>query len=215
MPASADRSPPVVVVIDDDAHVRESLDSLFRSVGLCVESYGSVGDYLDSGRQDRPGCMVLDVRLPGMSGQEFQEVLVREKVRRPIVFISGHADVAMCARAMKAGAVDFLTKPVRDQELLDAVQMAIAQDWQLRIEDDDLVRRRAEAARLTSREREVMAQAVSGRRNKQIAADLGLSEGTVKLYRGQIMQKFNVRTFAELVWVAAALKADTSDQRRP
>ncbi len=215
MPASADRPPPVVVVIDDDAHVRESLDSLFRSVGLCVEGYGSVGDYLDAGRPDRPGCMVLDVRLPGVSGPEFQEELVREKVRRPIVFISGHADVAMCARAMKAGAVDFLTKPVRDQDLLDAVQRAIAQHSQLRAEDDDRARWRAEAERLTSRERAVMERAVSGRRNKQIAADLGLSESTVKLYRGQMMRKLNVQTFAELVWVAAALKADTSDPRRP
>jgi FixJ family two-component response regulator len=197
------------VVIDDDAHVRESLDSLFRSVGLCVEGYGSVGDYLDAGWPYRPACIVLDVRLPGKSGHDFQEELLHKKVRQPIVFISGHADVAMCARAMKAGAVDFLSKPVRDQDLLDAVQRAIAQDARLRVGDNDLAQRRLDAERLTSREREVMALAVSGRRNKQIAAELGVSEGTVKLYRGQIMRKLNIQTFAELVRLADTLRAES------
>jgi FixJ family two-component response regulator len=197
------------VVIDDDTLVRESLDSLFRSVGLRVEGYGSVGDYLEAGRPDHPDCIVLDVRLPGKSGHDFQEELLHKKVRQPIVFISGHADIAMCARAMKAGAVDFLSKPVRDQDLLDAVQRAIAQGSRVRLEDNELALRRSDAERLSSREREVMVLAVNGRRNKQIAADLGVSEGTVKLYRGQIMRKLNVQTFAELVRLADTLKADS------
>jgi FixJ family two-component response regulator len=203
---------PVVVVIDDDAAVREAMDGLFRSVGLSVEAFASVSAYESDGRPERPGCMVLDVRLPGRSGLDFQQDLNRAGDSRPIVFLSGHADVAMCARAMKAGAVEFLTKPVRDQDLLDAVHAAIAQDAASRQGHDDLARRRADMLSLSPREQAVMAQVVAGRRNKQIAADIGVSEGTVKLHRGQIMRKLNVQSLAELVRLADALKrAGTSD----
>jgi FixJ family two-component response regulator len=213
--ASTDLARPVVVVIDDDADVREALGGLFRSVGLNVDPFGSVAAFQEAARPDRPGCMVLDVRLPGKSGLEFQEELVRASVRSPIVFISGHADVAMCARAMKAGAVEFLTKPVRDQDLLDAVQAAIERDAQTRMVDAHRARRRADMARLSAREQEVMLQVVAGRRNKQIAGDIGVSEGTVKLHRAQIMRKLNVQTLAELVRIADALgeEGNASDQR--
>jgi len=195
----------MVVVIDDDADVREALKGLFRSVGLAVNAFGSVSEFQDADLPERPGCMVLDVRLPGKSGLEFQEELVRAKSRRPIVFISGHADIAMCARAMKAGAVEFLAKPVRDQDLLDAVHTAIDRDLRQRAGEDERARRRADVARLSVREQEVMAQVVAGRRNKQIAGDLGVSEGTVKLHRAQIMRKLQVQTLADLVRIADGL----------
>lgn len=193
---------PRVVVIDDDCDVREALEGLFRSVGLRVELYGSVQGYVDSNLEDRLGCLVLDVRLPGKSGLEFQEELVREGRSQPIVFISGHADVAMSVRAMKAGAVEFLTKPVRDQDLLEAVQLAIEQDR---------ARRRGESARrqvtidyaaLSVRERDVMARVVTGLRNKQIATELGVTEATVKLHRSQIMRKMKAGSLVELLRMA-------------
>ena len=213
---SNDLSQAVVVLIDDDGDVREALEGLFRSVGLNVEVFHSVAAYQDAVKPDRPGCMVLDVRLPGLSGLEFQEELARAKSRRPIVFISGHADVEMCARAMKAGAVEFLTKPVRDQVLLDAVQAAIARDAQIRRDDFERARRHAGLALLTPREREVLAHVVAGRRNKQIAADLGVSEGTVKLHRSQVMRKLDARSLADLVRIFDNFEGDrvTSDERQ-
>jgi FixJ family two-component response regulator len=150
--------------------------------------------------------MVLDLRLPGLSGLEFQEELVRSQSRRPIVFISGHADVEMCARAMKAGAVEFLTKPVREQDLLDAVQAAIARDAQLRREDSKRAQKHSEFALLTPREHEVLVQVVAGRRNKQIAGDLRVSEGTVKLHRSQVMRKLHAQSLADLVRIFDAFQ---------
>lgn len=194
-----DAGDPVVVVIEDDRDVREALEGLFRSVDLRVEAFASVAAYKEANRPDCAGCMVLDVRLPGQSGLEFQEELARAKVRRPVVFLSGHADVAMCARAMKAGAADFLTKPTRDQDLLDAVHSAISVDARLRRSDDERTRRGVDLASLTRREHEVAAQVVAGLRNKQIAAELGVSEGTVKLHRAQVMRKLKVRSLADLI----------------
>jgi FixJ family two-component response regulator len=207
-PTPTDALRPTVVVIDDDEYVRESLHGLFRSVGLRVEVFASVQAFLAGDLADRPGCMVLDVRLPGKSGLDFHDELVRKGVHRPVIFISGHADVPMSVRAMKAGAVEFLTKPVRDQDLLDAVQSAIEQDRVRRDGARDVARVRVGFESLTPREREIMALVVTGRRNKQIAADVGVSEATVKLHRGHVMQKMQARSVAELVRMADALGTD-------
>lgn len=204
MSAPADPEEPTVIVIDDAADVREALDGLFRSVGLRVDVYASVAAFHEQPRRDRAGCFVLDVRLPGRSGLEFQQDLLASQDRRPIIFISGHADVAMCARAMKAGAAEFLTKPVRDQELLDAVHAAILRDVGRRREDQERARGQAGMALLTPREHEVMQHVAAGRRNKEIAADMNVSEGTVKLHRAQIMQKLQTRNLADLIRLADA-----------
>jgi FixJ family two-component response regulator len=196
---------PVVVVIDDDQSVREALDSLLRSVGLRVELFASVQEYLNGARQDAPGCIVLDVRLPGKSGLDFQNDLVKANQRVPVIFISGHADVPMSVRAMKAGAVEFLTKPVRQQDLLDAVQNAIEQDRARRGEEHALARLRTKFESLTPRERQVMELVVTGVINKQIAAEVGITEATVKRHRGQLMQKMGVESLAELVSIAERL----------
>jgi FixJ family two-component response regulator len=190
---------PAVVIIEDDADVRESLNGLFRSVGLAVEPFASVLDYLASGRADRAGCMVLDVRLPGKSGLEFYEEMAGSPGQLPVIFISGHADVAMSVRAMKAGAVEFLTKPVRDQDLLDAVQAALERDRAERSFARNVERARNCRDLLTQRERDVMALVVTGLRNKQIAAKLGLSEATIKVHRGNLMQKMQAQSLIELV----------------
>jgi FixJ family two-component response regulator len=190
---------PTVVVIDDDPDLRDALQGLLRSVGLRVTSFASVQEFLDQLRPDMTGCLVLDVRLPGRSGLELQDVLAKAKVHLPIVFISGYADVQMSVRAMKAGAVEFLTKPVRHQELLDAVQRAIEQDRTRREEGRAIAALQAAFATLTTREREVMTLVVAGRLNKQIAAELGLSEATVKLHRGHAMRKMGAPSLADLV----------------
>lgn len=195
---------PVVVVIDDDADVREALEGLFRSVGLRVALFGSAQAYLAAPVQQEPGCLVLDVRLPGVSGLDFHDDLTKTSKRMPVVFISGHADVAMSVRAMKAGAVDFLTKPVRDQDLLDAVQVAIAKDRERRCEEHRIRTIGNDYSSLTLRERAVLACVVDGKRNKQIAADLSITEATVKLHRSHIMQKLHARSIVDLVRITDA-----------
>jgi FixJ family two-component response regulator len=196
---------PVVFLIDDDASVREAVDDLLTSVGLEVQAFGSVHEFLQSRRPDAPGCIVLDVRLPGPSGLEFQRGLAESGVRLPIVFISGHSDIAMSVRAMKLGAVEFLTKPLREQELLDAIQVAVARDRLRRQEDSALAELKARFASLTVREREVFALVVTGRPNKQIAAELDLSEMTVKVHRSQITRKMQAKSLVALVRMADKL----------
>jgi FixJ family two-component response regulator len=195
----SDDAKPTVVVIDDDPEVREALQGLLRTVGLRAELFASVTDFLNSSRPDLPGCLVLDVRLPGRSGLEFQNDLAKAQVRLPIIFVTGYGDIPMSVRAMKAGAVEFLTKPIRPQELLDAIQRAIEQDRARRDREQVIGDLRARLETLTRREREVMALAVAGRLNKQIAAEIGLSEATVKLHRGQVMRKMGARSVVDLV----------------
>lgn len=202
-----DDSAATVIVIDDDDDIRQSLHGLFQSVGLNVELFGSIQSYLDAEPADRPGCLVLDVRLPGRSGLDFQEQLAKANVSLPIIFISGYADVPMSVRAMKAGAVEFLTKPVRSQDLLDAVYVAIENDRIRRQVARDIASIAAAYESLSPREREVMALVVAGRLNKQIAADIGITEATVKLHRGQVMRKMQARSLADLVRMADRLPA--------
>jgi FixJ family two-component response regulator len=196
---------PVVFVVDDDQSVREVLASLLRSVGLEVQSFGSTQEFLQSKRADAPGCLVLDVRLPGRSGLDFQRELAESGIHLPIVFITGHGDIPMSVRAMKAGAIEFLTKPFHDQELLDAVQLGIERDRARRRNAAALAALRQRVDALTPREREIMALVAAGRLNKQIAADLGVSEITVKVHRGQVMRKMHARSLADLVRMADQL----------
>ncbi len=196
---------PFVAVGDDDPAVRDALDSLFRSVGLATRVFGSPAELLQGKLPDAPGCLVLDVRLPGISGLDFQDQLSRHGLALPIVFMTGHGDIPMTVRAMKAGAIDFLSKPFRDQDMLDAVTSAIERDRTSRSESaakDDL---RAEYETLSPREREVMGHVVSGLMNKQVAGIIGLSEITVKIHRGNVMRKMGVRSLADLVRKAEAL----------
>jgi FixJ family two-component response regulator len=191
-----------VVVVDDDPSVRGAICRLLQSVGLQVEAFASVKELALHGLPAGPACLVLDVRLPGQSGLDFQAELTRRGIRLPVIFITGHGDVQMSVRAMKAGAVEFLTKPFRDQDLLDAIHVAIARD-RARLDAEALLAElREREAGLTAREREVMALVASGRPNKQIAADLGVSEITVKAHRGQVMRKMNARSVADLVRMA-------------
>ncbi|CCE10799.1 Nodulation protein W [Bradyrhizobium sp. STM 3843] len=195
----------VVIIVDDDAGIRSSLDSLFRSVGLETRLFGSPAELLGSALPDRPGCIVLDVRLPGVSGLDLQGQLTRQGIRYPIIFMTGHGDIPMSVRAMKAGAVDFLSKPFRDQDMLDAVTAALARDAQSRAEAAAQEDIRAQYETLTAREREVMGYVTAGLMNKQVAGLIGLSEITVKIHRGNVMRKMNVRSFADLVRKAEAL----------
>lgn len=196
-------SPPLVIVVDDDRAVRASLDSLLRSVGLATRQFETAADLLACGL--RGDCLILDVRLPGASGLDFQEQLARHGTPPPIIFITGHGDIPMTVRAMKAGAVDFLSKPFRDQDLLDAVTAAIERGRKLAAAEGELAGLRARYQSLTPREREVLAYVVQGLMNKQVAGILGLSEITVKIHRGSVMRKMGVRTLADLVRQASTL----------
>ncbi len=200
---------PLVVVVDDDAAVRDALDSLLRSVGLQTRVLGAPSELLQAVLPDVPGCIVLDVRLPGISGLDLQGQLAAQGIHLPIVFMTGHGDIPMTVRAMKAGAVDFLAKPFRDQDMLDAVSAAIERDTRRR--QDMAARGSLEAryATLTPREREVMAHVVAGLMNKQVAGALHLSEITVKIHRGNVMRKMGVRSLADLVRHAEALGVGT------
>ena len=205
---SEDRA--AVFVIDDDPSMRRSLDTLLRSVALDVHLFSSAQEFMHAKRPEAPGCLVLDVRLPGMSGLAFQEELAKARIALPIIFISGHGDVPMTVRAMKAGAAEFLTKPFDDQVLLDAVFAAIERDRAKRRDAASLADLSARYRTLTEREREVMQLVVAGRANKQIAAELGLSLVTVKVHRGQVMRKMQARSVAELVRMADRLGLPSS-----
>jgi FixJ family two-component response regulator len=195
----------VVFVIDDDPSMRLALEDLVSTVGLEVRAFAAPQEFLQSKRPDAPGCLVLDVRLPGMSGLTFQRELSQEGLALPVIFITGHGDIPMSVRAMKAGAVEFLTKPFHDQDLLDAIHAAIERDRKRRREALRLAELRERLATLTERERQIMTLVVIGRANKQIAAELSLSEMTVKVHRGQVMRKMQAGSLPELVRMADRL----------
>jgi FixJ family two-component response regulator len=196
---------PIVFVVEDDASMRRALSNLFQSVGLEVELFGSASEMLKGQLPDVSSCLVLDVRLPGLSGLDFQSELAKANIQIPIIFMTGHGDVPMTVRAMKGGAVDFLTKPFREQEMLDAVLAAIERDRKRREADKILVDLQTRFEALSSREREILAGVSSGLMNKQIAAQLGLAEITVKIHRGHIMRKMGAKSLADLVKRAEAL----------
>jgi FixJ family two-component response regulator len=198
-------SNPTVFVIDDDASVRDSLGALIRSIGLNVQLFASAQEFLRATRPDAPSCLVLDVRLPETSGLDFQRELADANIEIPIVFISGYQDVPVAVRAMKAGAVEFLTKPVRHQELLDAIQLALKRDRDRRREQAEIASLRERLQALTPREREVLPLLVSGLLNKQIAAEIAVSEAAVKVHRGHLMRKMGAKSLAELVRMAEKL----------
>ena len=195
----------IVFVVDDDPSMRRSLESLLGSVGLSVRLFSSATEFMHSVRIDAPGCIVLDVRLPGMSGLAFQQELAKAGIALPVIFVTGHGDVSMSVRAMKAGAVEFLTKPFDDQVLLDAIHAAIECDRARRRDAADLASLRARFEGLTERERQVMGHVAAGRVNKRIADELGLSVVTVKVHRGQVMRKMEAKSVAELVRMADRL----------
>jgi FixJ family two-component response regulator len=201
---------PIILVIDDDASLRTSLSSLLRSSGFAVECFASIAEFSAYDLADRPCCLLLDVRLQGSSGLDFQAELNRRNVRIPIVFMTGHGDIPMSVRAMKAGAVDFLAKPFRDQDLLDALSQAIEHDRLLKKEFKVSEELQSRFKLLTAREREVMLYAASGLLNKQIAGEIGTSEITVKIHRGNAMRKMQAKTFADLVKMAQLLGLPTS-----
>jgi len=198
---------PVVIVIDDDPMVRRALDSLFRSIGLATALYESASAFLASEPPKSNSCIITDVRMPGVSGLDFQKTLAAQGVTTPVILITGHGDVQMSVRAMKAGAVDFLTKPFRDQDLIDAVNEALERDRRTRERARDVAGAEARYAQLTPRERQVMDLVVAGLMNKQTAAELGLSEITVKLHRSSLMRKMEVHTVADLVRLSQDLKS--------
>ena len=196
---------PIVYVIDDDESMRRGLTNLFESVGLRVEAFGSAPELLQRKLPDVPSCVVLDIRLPGMSGLDFQDLLEKAAIHIPIVFMTGHGDIPMSVKAMKAGAADFLTKPFRQQEMLDAVTAAIERDRKRRQDEKIVSNARALFETLTPREREILALVTAGLMNKQIAAEIGIAEITVKIHRGHIMKKMGTRSLADLVRIAEML----------
>jgi FixJ family two-component response regulator len=217
LPANANSNgeAPIVVVVDDDPSLRSTIDSLLRSVGLRVLAFGSAAAFLEAHLPPAVGCLVLDIRLPGQSGLDLQAELVKEDIRIPIIFISGHGDVQMTVRAMKAGAIDFLTKPFRDQELLDAVTVALNLDRKRREGEEKVSTLRARFESLTNREQQVMTLVTSGLMNKQIAHEMGITEITVKIHRGNMMRKMAAKSVADLVRMAEALGSPRSKTMRP
>jgi FixJ family two-component response regulator len=211
-PASTDE--PIVFVVDDDASMRRALTNLLQSVGLAVEVFGSAPEMLQSKLPDVASCLVLDIRLPGVSGLDFQTELAVADIRIPIIFMTGHGDIPMTVRAMKGGAVDFLTKPFRDQDMLDAVVMAIERDRKRREIEKVVVDLQALFETLTSREREILALVAAGLMNKQIAGELGLAEITVKIHRGHIMKKMGARSLGDLIRMAQTLGIHRTKQAR-
>jgi FixJ family two-component response regulator len=207
--------PPTVMVIDDDPGVRDSLGKLLRSVGFRVRLFGSVNEFLETDRPDGPACLVLDVRLPGQSGLELQRELADTKRQLPIIFITGHGDIPMSVQAMKGGAVEFLTKPFREQDLLEAIQLGHARD-QAQIEHERaMAELKVRFETLTPREREIMASVATGQLNKRIAADLGVSEITVKVHRGQVMRKMRASSLPDLARMADQLQLTPTKPRSP
>ena len=209
MTSSIREERPIVFVIDDDASVRDSVTDLLRSVGLDAEAFGSPQEFLDGTRSDAPGCIVLDVRLPGSSGLEFQRTLIDSNVQLPVIFISAHGDIPMSVRAMKSGAIEFLTKPLHEQQLLDAIQAGIERDRNRRREANVVAELQRRFGSLTPREREVLTLVITGGPNKQIAAQAQLSEMTVKVHRSQIMRKMQAKSLVDLVRMADKLGVST------
>ncbi|MGY8638028.1 response regulator transcription factor [Bradyrhizobium sp. 14AA] len=203
--AQASAGDPIVLIVDDDPSMRRALTNLFQSVGLKVEAFSSAAEIMEAKPPAVPSCLVLDIRLPGSSGLDLQADLAKANIHTPIIFITGHGDIPMTVRAMKSGAVDFLTKPVRDQDMLDAVQAAIERDRKRRDAEQSISGVRSRFEGLTARERDVLALVASGLMNKQVAAELGLAEITVKIYRGQIMRKMAAKSLADLVRMTDAL----------
>lgn len=201
----AEAAAPLVLIVDDEESFRGAVSSLLRSVGYRVEHFGATQDLPKGKLADEANCLILDIRLPMVSGLDFQARLAEAGAHPPIIFVTGHGDIPMTVRAMKAGAVDFLAKPFRDQELLDAVSAAVSRDAERRRAEESLGRVKAHYASLSPREREIMALATAGLMNKQIAGELGLSEITVKIHRGRLMKKMQARSFADLVKMAEAL----------
>jgi len=200
---------PVVFIIDDDSSVREAVTDLLRSIGLGAKSFGSTQEFLQSTRPDVPGCIVLDVRLPGPSGLEFQRMLINSNIQLPIIFISAHGDIPMSVRAMKSGAIEFLTKPLHEQQLLDAVQAGIERDRARRKEAKVVAELKERFESLTPREREVLTLVITGRPNKQIASQANLSEMTVKVHRSQVMRKMQAKSLVDLVRMQDKLRVPT------
>jgi len=195
-----------VFVVEDDPSMRIALKNLLKSVGLEPELFASAQEFLQADRPDMPSCLILDVRLPGLSGLDLQKELSAANIQIPIIFITAHGDIPMSVRAMKAGAVEFLTKPFRDQDLLDAIQIALAQDRVRRQKESELAELQRRLQSLTARERELLPLVISGRSNKEIAAEIGTSEVTVKVHRGNLMRKMEAASFADLLRMAADLK---------
>jgi FixJ family two-component response regulator len=209
MPLQSDQNA-IVHVVDDDPSMRDALQDLFHSIGLATRTYATARDYLDATVSDDPGCLVIDIRLPDMSGLDFQVRLTQTGVRLPVVMMTGYGDIPMSVRAMKRGAVDFLPKPFKDQDMLDAVLAAIERDRQRRVVDDKVSRLRERYRTLSAREQQVMLLVAAGKMNKQVAGDLGISEITVKIHRGAVMRKMGARTLADLIRMADVISPGRS-----